>query len=101
MEIFYLGATKTLIKADGLIYELQRDNTATFYFLEGDIDSDPGPSIAGYYEGPYYSYYRFSRTFPLEDSDDSDMLEAHEHLNETIALEGPFDSVLGFSHSGT
>jgi len=85
----------------GLIHELQRDNTATFYFLEGDIDSDPGPGIAGYYDGPYYSYYRFPRTFSLEDNDESDILEAYEQLNETVALEGPFDGVLGFSHGGT
>ncbi|OGE52772.1 hypothetical protein PENARI_c009G10283 [Penicillium arizonense] len=69
--------------------------------LKGDIDSDPGPGIAGYYEGPYYSYYRFPRTFSLEDSDESDILEAYQLLNETVALEGPFDGILGFSHGGT
>ncbi|CAG8412866.1 unnamed protein product [Penicillium salamii] len=68
------------------MHELQRDNTATFTFLEGDIDSDPGPGIAGYYDGPYYSYYRFPRTFALEDNDDSDILEAYEQLNETMAF---------------
>ncbi|KAI1834654.1 hypothetical protein DTO006G1_3518 [Penicillium roqueforti] len=84
-----------------LMHELQRDNTATFSFLEGDVDSDPGPGIAGYYDGPYYSYYRFPRTFSHEDSDESDILEAYEQLSETVALEGPFDGVLGFSHGGT
>lgn len=81
--------------------DLQRDNTATFSFLEGDIDSDPGPGIAGYYDGPYYSYYRFPRTFSPEDRDESDILEAYELLYETIALDGPFDGILGFSHGGT
>ncbi|CAI7583109.1 unnamed protein product [Penicillium palitans] len=85
----------------GLMHELQRDNTATFSFLEGDVDSAPGPGIAGYYDGPYYSYYRFPRTFSHEDSDESDILEAYEQLSETVALEGPFDGVLGFSHGGT
>lgn len=83
------------------MHELQRDNTATFSFLEGDIDSDPGPGIAGYYEGPYYSYYRFPRTFAREDNDESDILEAYAQLNETVASEGPFDGILGFSHGGT
>ncbi|KAJ5861307.1 uncharacterized protein N7529_008617 [Penicillium soppii] len=101
MRIFCHGATQTLTPTGGLMQELQRDNTATFHFLEGDIDSDPGPGIAGYYDGPYYSYYRFPRTFSLEDNDDSDILEAYEQLNETVALEGPFDGVLGFSHGGT
>ncbi|KAJ5103217.1 hypothetical protein N7532_003746 [Penicillium argentinense] len=85
----------------GLISDLQRDNMATFHFLEGEVDSDPGPGIAGFYEGPYYSYYRFPRTFSLEDRDETDILEAYELLYETIALHGPFDGVLGFSHGGT
>ncbi|EKV11464.1 DUF341 family oxidoreductase, putative [Penicillium digitatum PHI26] len=83
------------------MHELQRDNTATFSFLEGDVDSAAGPGIAGYHDGPYYSYYRFPRTFSHEDSDESDILEAYEQLSETVALEGPFDGVLGFSHGGT
>ncbi|KAJ5543591.1 DUF341 family oxidoreductase [Penicillium sp. DV-2018c] len=83
------------------MHELQRDNTATFSFLEGEIDSVPGPGIAGYYDGPYYSYYRFPRTFSLRDSDESDILGAYEQLSETVALEGPFDGILGFSHGGT
>ncbi|KAJ5605450.1 hypothetical protein N7510_008231 [Penicillium lagena] len=87
--------------AGGLINDLERDNTATFHFLEGDIDSDPGPGIGGFYEGPYYSYYRFPRTFSPEDSDESDIHEAYDMLYETIALEGPFDGILGFSHGGT
>lgn len=81
--------------------DLQRDNTATFHFLEGEVDSDPGPGIAGFYDGPYYSYYRFPRTFSADDDDEADILEAYELLYETIALHGPFDGILGFSHGGT
>lgn len=87
--------------AGGLIGDLRQDNTATFHFLEGEVDSDPGPGIAGFYDGPYYSYYRFPRTFSHKDDDDSDILEAYGLLYETIALHGPFDGVLGFSHGGT
>ncbi|KAJ6156515.1 hypothetical protein N7497_005400 [Penicillium chrysogenum] len=39
--------------------------------------------------------------FSHEDMDESDILEAYEQLSETVALEGPFDGVLGFSHGGT
>ncbi|KAJ5683541.1 Serine hydrolase FSH [Penicillium macrosclerotiorum] len=85
----------------GLIADLQRDNTATFHFLEGEIDSEPGPGISGFYDGPYYSYYRFPRTFSTADRDESDILDAYEQLAETITLYGPFDGVLGFSHGGT
>jgi len=81
-----------------LMRELKRDNTAEFHLIEGDLDSEPGPGIEGYYEGPFYSYYKFPRSF--EDSDES-MLEAYELLDEIIEEEGPFDGVLGFSHGGT
>jgi hypothetical protein len=85
----------------GLIGDLQRDNTVTFHFLEGEVDSDPGPGIAGYYDGPYYSYYRFPRSFSAEDDDESEILEAYDLLYECISIHGPFDGVLGFSHGGT
>lgn len=78
--------------------ELQWDNTATFHFVEGDIDSEPGPGIAGYYDGPYYSYYKFPRSFS---DDDSSLQEAYDLLYEIIDEEGPFDGVLGYSHGGT
>jgi hypothetical protein len=89
------------IYTGGLIGDLQRDNTATFYFLEGEIDSEPGPGIAGFYEAPYYSYYRFPRTFSDADTDETDILAAYDQLDEAITLHGPFDGVLGFSHGGT
>ena len=54
--------------------DLQRDNIATFHFVEGEIDSEPGPGIAGFYEGPYYSYYRFPRSFSPEDMDETDIV---------------------------
>ncbi|KAJ5137695.1 hypothetical protein N7526_003928 [Penicillium atrosanguineum] len=87
-------------KVSGLIGDLQRDNTVTFHFLEGEVDSDAGPGIAGYYDGPYYSYCRIPRAFSAED-DGSEILEAYNLLYETNALHGPFDGVLGFSHGGT
>lgn len=78
--------------------ELRRDNTADFYLVEGDVASDPGPGIEGFYKGPFYSYYKFPRSF--EDSKDS-MLEAYKVLDEIVENEGPFNGVLGFSHGGT
>lgn len=97
------GTSEKILRSQlsGLIGNLQKDNKATFHFLEGEVDSDAGPGIANYYDGPYYSYYRFPRTFSLEDADETDILEAYELLYETISLHGPFDGVLGFSHGGT
>ncbi len=78
--------------------ELQKDNTATFYLIEGEVESPPGPGIEGFYEGPYFSFYKWPRTFQ---DDNQSLSEAYEHLSETIEQEGPFDGILGFSHGGT
>ncbi|KAG2413048.1 hypothetical protein HFD88_010607 [Aspergillus terreus] len=96
------GTNVKILKSqmNGLMAELRRDNTATFHFLEGDVDSDPGPGIAGFYDGPYYSYYHFPRSFSVPDLDDS-LSDAYDRLYDTIDEEGPFDGVLGFSHGGT
>ncbi|TQB72748.1 hypothetical protein MPDQ_006464 [Monascus purpureus] len=83
-----------------LMRELQRDNTAVFHFIEGDIEATPGPGIEGFFDGPFYSYYKFPRTFDDTDADES-MLEAYELLYEVVEQDGPFDGVLGFSHGGT
>ncbi|KAL1884939.1 hypothetical protein Plec18167_001596 [Paecilomyces lecythidis] len=81
-----------------LMRELERDHSANFHFIEGNIDAEPGPGVEGFYDGPYYSYYKFPRSF--EDSEES-MLEAYEMLYDVIDEDGPFDGALGFSHGGT
>ncbi|OKL57045.1 hypothetical protein UA08_07372 [Talaromyces atroroseus] len=81
-----------------LMKDLQRDNSAVFHFIEGEIEAEPGPGIDGYFDGPYYSYYKFPRTF--DDTDES-MMEAYELLYDVIEEDGPFDGVMGFSHGGT
>ncbi|RHZ51659.1 putative DUF341 family oxidoreductase [Aspergillus thermomutatus] len=87
---------------NGLMTELQRDNTATFHFVEGDVDSVPGPGISGFYDGPYYSYYKFPRSFSDSDgSEEESLLEAYNLLYDIIDEDGPFDGILGFSHGGT
>lgn len=78
--------------------DLQEDHTVQFHFFEGDIESVPGPGIKDYFDGPFYSYYQFPRSF---DENDESMLEAYQILDEVIEEEGPFDGVLGFSHGGT
>lgn len=54
--------------------------------------------MEGYYEGPYYSYYKFPLTF--QDTEES-LHEAYEMLDDFITEEGPFDGAIGFSHGGT
>lgn len=77
---------------------LSKDNTAEFHFLEGEVDSVPGPGIEDHFDGPFYSYYKFPRSFT---DDDKSMLDAYQVLSDFIQDEGPFDGVVGFSHGGT
>ena len=78
--------------------DLQSDHSATFHFTEGEIDSAPGPGVANFFEGPYYSYYNWPRPW---DDDGSTITEAYEQLLDVIETDGPFDAVIGFSHGGT
>lgn len=77
--------------------ELAKDNSATFHSFEGEVDSGPGPGVEGFFEGPFFSYYKWPRTFQ---DDEQSIMEAYEMLFEIIEEEGPFDGVLGFSHGG-
>lgn len=81
-----------------LMSDLQRDNTAVFHFVEGQVESEAGPGISGVYDGPYWSYYRFPLSFV--DTDES-LLDAYELLYDVVQRDGPFDAILGFSHGGT
>ena len=79
--------------------ELEKDNSASFTFVPGEVDSEPGPGVEGIYDGPYYSYYNWPRRF--EDDDEQSVEEAYEMLYEIIEEAGPFDGILGFSHGAT
>ena len=81
-----------------LARELQKDNTASFHYIQGEVDSSPGPGIDGFYEGPYLSFYKWPRTVH---DDEASIMEAYDLLSETIEDEGPFDGILGFSQGGT
>ncbi|GKZ66658.1 hypothetical protein AnigIFM63309_004309 [Aspergillus niger] len=79
----------------GLMAELRRDNTATFHFEEGNVDSAPGPRIAGYYDDPYYSCYRFSLPLSAPESGDRmSLLNAYAWLYDVIADAAAFDGIL-------
>ena len=84
---------------DPLLSELQKDNSAKFHFIEGEVDSAPGPGIEHVFEGPYYSFYTWPRTFHPDD--DRSVIDAYNLIYETIEEDGPFDGVLGFSHGAT
>ncbi|PWY81669.1 hypothetical protein BO94DRAFT_520435 [Aspergillus sclerotioniger CBS 115572] len=85
----------------GLMADLRRDNTATFHFVEGDVDSAPGPGIAGFYDGPYYSYYHFPLPLSDPESGNASLMDAYDWLYDVVNEDGPFDGILGFSHGGT
>lgn len=79
--------------------ELSNDQTADLHFLEGGVDSPPGPGVLGYYDGPYFSWYNWPPV--LGSSKDAQSIrEAYEMVDEVIEEDGPFDGVIGFSHGG-
>ena len=82
-----------------LTAELERDGSATFYYLQGPLESPPGPNIKTYYDPPYFTFYNWPRCF--SPADDKSMEDAYHFLSKTIADEGPFDGLLGFSHGST
>lgn len=86
--------------SDPIIQNLERDGSATFHFLDGELDSPaPGPGIEGFYEGPYLNYHKWPRNFNSED--EKTVADAYDILSEFIEEEGPFDGVLGFSHGAS
>ena len=99
--VLSLGIGQSAYQIDGLMTDLRHDNTVTFHFVEGDVDSVPGPGISGFYDGPYYSYYRFPRSISDNGTDGESLLSAYDRLQDVVDEEGPFDGVLGFSHGGT
>lgn len=79
--------------------KLQKENTATFDFLEGQIETEAGPGVGGFYDGPYYSFYCWPPTG--SEKDELSIAEALEDLHAKLEEDGPFDGLLGFSHGGT
>ncbi|RDW56968.1 hypothetical protein BP5796_13035 [Coleophoma crateriformis] len=78
---------------------LQRKSIASLSFLEGDVETEPGPGIGDFYDGPYFSFYRWPPTASPADQESID--EAIDGLHAKIEEDGPFDGILGFSHGGT
>lgn len=69
------------------------------YFLQGEVESEPGPGVEGYFDGPYYSYYKWHQRDDDEEHERS-VEDAFSLIEETVEEDGPFDAILGFSHGG-
>lgn len=82
-----------------IIRELEKDNTASFTFADGELDYPPAPQISKVYKGPYLSFYKWPLT--TNPGDESTYLDAIDQIYEVIEEEGPFDAILGFSHGAT
>src|SRR4051812_29511175 len=98
MEAAYCGCDVNALPGP-LIDELERDGSAKFEFLQGRVSCGAGPGISAVFEPPYFSFYNWPRTF--DPSDDDSMHDAYALLEDTLAEQGPFDGLLGFSHGGT
>lgn len=76
--------------------DLRSDNTATFHFEEDNVDSAPGPRIAGYYDDDsYYSCYRFPLPLSAPESGDRmSLLNAYAWLYDVMADAAACDGIL-------
>jgi len=91
---------------------LAKDNSAEFYFVDGLVDQPAGEGIEGFYEGPYYGYFRCDYLLAQRDVDSlskalkssvfqESVTAAYDFIYKIIEEEGPFDGILGFSHGAT
>ncbi|KAI0440609.1 putative DUF341 family oxidoreductase [Xylaria telfairii] len=83
-----------------IIRELSKYDCADFVFVDGELDSEPGPGVAGTFDSPYYTYFKWPRS--PNASDDTSVEEAYQLIYDVLAGdEGPFDGLMGFSHGAT
>ena len=92
--------------------ELEKDSTASFYFLDGLVEQPASKEVQGLYEGPYYGYFRCDYSMS-ENAPDSfheawkkgtlqaSVDEAYSLIYDVLEEEGPFGGVIGFSHGAT
>ncbi|KAJ5772355.1 hypothetical protein N7520_002884 [Penicillium odoratum] len=78
------------IQIGGLRQKLSKKGH-TFKFMNGKFVAPVEGELEGVVDGPFYNHYDRDRT------PGSTVTEAIEHTHRTIAEEGPFDAVLGFS----
>lgn len=85
-----------------LARELEKDNSASFFFTQGELDSPPGPGVEDVYEGPYFCFYPWPHDLKSLDTNNIEAVEeAYELIYEAIETDGPFDGILGFSQGAT
>ena len=90
------------VMAEPLQANLSKDNSVEFDFIDGEVSCGPGPGVAGFYEGPYYSFYNWPRSLESEElEDEASLQQAYDLLYDIIEEDGPFDGILGFSHGAT
>jgi hypothetical protein len=125
-----LTRKKFKVQLAPLVKELESDNSASFYFLQGPYEVTPPTGYEEFFGGP--PYYRFIvpsdadcetvdvleriRDFPQLETPEMTMRELMtygvaktddsaratlEYLYKVMEKEGPFDGVLGYSEGGT
>lgn len=95
-----------------IVSELEKDGSATFFFLQGSVEQPISKEIEGLYDGPYYGYFNCDYAMDGEGLDSikeairngtfqKSVSEAYTLLYDVLQEEGPFDGVIGFSHGAT
>lgn len=87
--------------AGGVVRNLEKDHSASFVYVGGEVSCGPGPGIEHIFEGPYYSYHNWPRRLENDGEDERSVQGAYDLLDDIIDTEGPFEGILGFSHGAT
>ena len=102
----------TVQNIGAIVSELEKDGTASFYFLDGLVEQPASKEVDGLYEGPYYGYFRCDYSMS-ENAPDSfheawktgtfqdSVAEAYNLIYDVLEEEGPFGGIIGFSHGAT
>ncbi|KAL9067356.1 MAG: hypothetical protein Q9161_006964 [Pseudevernia consocians] len=61
-----------------------------FVYPDGEVDTTPTTDVRELYSPPYRCFYEL-------DASSSQLLRAHEYLDEIVEEDGPFEGILGFS----
>ena len=92
--------------------DLEKDCSASFYFLDGLVEQPASKEVDGLYEGPYYGYFRCDYSMSENASDSfreawkngtfqDSVIEAYNLIYNILEEEGPFGGIIGFSHGAT
>ncbi len=95
-------AAADLHAAAPFLFKLERQLNLSLHFVNGGIECDALPSLAGIYSGQCYRNYTWDDDHgPPTEANKVAVRNAFENVYRVIREQGPFDGVLGFSQGAS